>query len=61
MKEAPVFVRAYDLHSWLLDRLDVAECGGDSENEPRFPELTRSVLDHSTKLLNAVSLAVEAL
>ncbi len=60
MKEAPVFVRAYDLHSWLLDRLDGAIKGSeDSAKEKRcFPELRRSVLRHSRRLLNALSLAV---
>ncbi len=60
MKEAPVFVRAYDLHSWLLDHLDIViEHDEDSAKETRFfPELRRSVLRHSRRLLNAVSLAV---
>ncbi len=57
MKEAPVFIRAYDLHSWLLDRLDRADEASD-DSTPCFPELARCVLHHSRKLLNAVSLAV---
>ncbi len=60
MKEAPVFIRAYDLHSWLLDRLD-GDAGpedGSANSKPCFPELARSVLRHSGRLLNAVSLAV---
>ncbi len=56
MKEAPVFVRAYDLHSWLLDRLDAVVDRAD--DSARFPELARCVLRHSERLLNAVSLAV---
>ena len=60
IKEAPVFVRAYDLLSWLLDRLDGAMgCGdGPAGEEASFPELARSVLRHSGRLLNALSLAV---
>ncbi len=49
MKEAPVFVRAYDLHLWLLDRL----AGG---GEPA--EVRRAVLHHSRLLLETVALAV---
>jgi len=60
MKEAPLFIRAYDLHGWLLDRLDgpVDRRGDAAEGRERFPELARSVLRHSEKLLDAVSLAV---
>ncbi len=58
MKEAPVFVRVYDLHGWLLDRLDGESGDEGAEDKACFPELTRSVLDHSGRLLNAVSLAV---
>ncbi len=60
MKEAPLFIRAYDLHSWLLDRFDRSgESGEESAAvQAGFPELTRSVLHHSRELLNAVSLAV---
>ncbi len=49
MKEAPVFIRAYDLYSWLLDRL------GQTEKQP---EVRRAVLRHSRTLLDAVSLAL---
>ncbi len=49
MKEAPVFTRSYDLHTWLLDRF------ADSE---RYPPVGRAVLDHSRGLLEAVTLAL---
>lgn len=49
MKEAPLFVRAYDLHSWLLDRFASVDSGH---------EVRRAVLTHSEELLTAVSLAV---
>ncbi len=60
MKEAPLFIRAYDLHSWLLDRLDVTlDRTGDSVRETTgFQQLARTVLRHSSKLLNAICLAV---
>ena len=48
-KEAPVFIRAYDLHIWLLDRLS----GGSELNEVR-----RAILHHSRILLEAVTLAL---
>ncbi len=49
MKEAPIFVRAYDLHSWLVGRLAEVEA---------HPILQRTVLRHSEDLLDAVTLAV---
>ena len=49
MKEAPLFVRAYDLHSWLLDRFAGVDIGH---------EVRRAVLTQSEALLAAVSLAV---
>lgn len=49
MKEAPLFIHTYDLHSWLLDRL---------ESRDTHPALRAAVLDHSGKLLEAVSLAL---
>ncbi len=60
MKEAPLFIRAYDLHSWLLERFDTAGESGDQPvaGKGMFPELARSVLHHSSELLNAISLAV---
>ena len=50
MKDAPLFVHAYDLHGWLLDRLDG---GGETHRVVRD-----TVLDHSRGLLAAVTLAV---
>jgi hypothetical protein len=50
MKEAPLFIHAYDLHGWLLDRL---ESGGEAHCVVRD-----TVLDHSRGLLAAVTLAV---
>ncbi len=49
MKEAPVFIRAYDLHLWLLERL---------EDAGEVSEVRRAVLDHSRLLLEAVALAL---
>ena len=49
MKEAPLFIRAYDLHSWLLDRF-----GGTGA----YPAIGTAVLRHSAELLDAVSLAL---
>ncbi len=60
MKEAPLFIRAYDLHSWLLDRFDRSGESGEESAATKVvvPEVTRSVLHHSSELLNAVALAV---
>lgn len=55
MNEAPIFTRTYDLHGWLLDRLDVH---GEKEGQLGYPVLRLSVLDASTALLEAVSLAL---
>jgi hypothetical protein len=49
MKEAPLFSQAYDLHGWLLDRFEKVE---------RHRAVRAAVLDHSRRLLNAVSLAL---
>ncbi len=49
MKQAPVFIRAYDLHLWLLDHL----AGGSD-----LTEMRRVILHHSRILLEAVSLAL---
>lgn len=49
MKEAPLFTDAYDLYSWLLDRFAQLET---------HRELRCAVLDHSRRLLNAISLAL---
>ena len=55
MKEAPIFIRAFDLHGWLLDRFD-----GPVARDPAggFAEVSRSVLRESRELLHAVSLAL---
>ncbi len=60
MKEAPLFIRAYDLHSWLVGRLDDASYRTEdpAREKTSFRELARAVLCHSSGLLNAVSLAV---
>jgi hypothetical protein len=50
VKEAPLFIRAYDLHGWLLDRLE-----GDGVSHRVVRD---TVLDHSRGLLAAVTLAV---
>lgn len=55
MTEAPIFTRAYDLHGWLLDRLDGP---GGGQQELGYPTLRRSVLGASTALLESVSLAL---
>ncbi|NJL27689.1 MAG: hypothetical protein HC897_07205 [Thermoanaerobaculia bacterium] len=49
MTEAPLFVRSYDLYSWLLDRFAEARS---------HPELGRAVLEHGRALLEAVALAL---
>jgi len=49
MKEAPLFIHAYDLHSWLLDRFAGERAGG---------EVARAVLCHSRALLETLSLAL---
>ncbi len=49
MKEAPVFIRSYDLYSWLLDRLGQTE---------KHAEVARAVLRYSRELLDTLSLAV---
>lgn len=49
MDEAPIFIRAYDLHGWLLDRIGPAA---------KSPEVGRAVLHHSRGLLETVSLAL---
>lgn len=49
MREAPLFIGAYDLHGWLLDRLG---------ETPRHPEVCRGVLEHSRGLLEALVLAL---
>ena len=54
MSEAPLFTRAYDLHGWLLDRLEAPGDGG----RPAYPELRRRVIRTSAALLETVSLAL---
>lgn len=54
MKQAPLFTAAYDLHGWLLDRLDSTAV----YPEPAYPELRRAVLEHSRGLLEAIILAL---
>lgn len=49
MREAPLFVGAYDLYSWLLERLERAAA---------YPELRSAVLMHSRGLLEKVTLAL---
>lgn len=49
MKEAPLFIRAYDLHSWLLDRFGSVKT---------YTAVRNAVLRHSAELLEAVSLAL---
>lgn len=49
MKEAPLFVDAYDLHSWLLDRF---------EAKPIAKRVGDEVLTHSARLLDSIALAV---
>ena len=49
MKEAPVFVQAYDLHSWLLDRF---------AGESPLVDVRRGVLEHSRALLESLTLAL---
>ena len=58
MNEAPLFVRAYDLHSWLLDRLDSPRDARPETAHGLGGEVALSVLRHSRELLNAVSLVV---
>ena len=48
-EEAPLFVRSYDLHSWLLDRLEQVD---------HHPEVRVAVLASSRSLLENVSLAL---
>lgn len=55
MKEAPLFIRAFDLHSWLLDRLDGPKASGHTSG---YEQVRRSVLIESRELLHAVSLAL---
>jgi hypothetical protein len=50
MKEAPLFTRSYDLHTWLLDRLE----GGETQQTTRL-----AVLHHSRRLLEAITLALQ--
>lgn len=49
MKEAPLFTAAYDLHGWLLERLEPGSA---------YPEVRRAVLEHSRGLLEAITLAL---
>jgi len=49
VKQAPLFVGAYDLHGWLLDRL---------ERTYRYPEVSQALLHHSRGLLEALTLAL---
>lgn len=49
MKEAPLFIDAYDLHSWLVDRL---------EGQEGLTRVGETALAHSARLLEAVALAV---
>jgi len=52
VNEAPIFIRAYDLHSWLLDRFDTLD-----ETKTHLI-LRQDVLRCSRKLLDAISLAL---
>ena len=52
VKEAPIFTCTYDLHCWLLDRFD-----GDKVESHRNTRQT--VLHHSRRLLESVTLAFE--
>lgn len=49
MREAPVFVAAYDLYSWLLDRC---------EGVAAYPGVRDAVIGHSRALLDALTLAL---
>lgn len=55
MKEAPVFVRAYDLYSWLLDRFNDLEV---DNNESSPAAIGQSVLEQARWLLEALVLAL---
>jgi len=49
VKQAPLFVGAYDLHGWLLDRI---------EQTHRYPEVGEALLHHSRGLLETLTLAL---
>lgn len=50
MKEAPLFVRSYDLYAWLLQRLD--------KHDAPSPHLRAAILGEARALLDAVVLAL---
>jgi hypothetical protein len=50
MKEAPLFVRGYDLYGWLLDRM---------ESGTSYSVLRRTIVEEATRLIEAVTLALQ--